>query len=80
MRKGKPKGSRVNSSTTYWWETVATNFDEFVDVTKKERLLKKQQREALLLDTFLVVDGIGPGRSLRGRKPVTYTFGKSKKA
>ncbi|KAK4264256.1 hypothetical protein QN277_025461 [Acacia crassicarpa] len=105
MRKGKPKGSRVNSSTTYRWETVATNFDEFVDVTdklfssknktevslgkklkmdmlpeiekvhkKKERLLKKQQREALLLDTFLVVDGIGPGRSLRGRKPVTYTF------
>ncbi|XP_028788196.1 DDT domain-containing protein DDR4-like isoform X2 [Neltuma alba] len=105
MKKGKPKGSRVNSSTTYQWEAVATNFDEFVDVTnklfssknktevslgkklkidmlpeiekvhkKKERLLKKQQREALLLDNFLVVDGIGPGRSLRGRKPVTYTF------
>ena len=32
MRKGKPKGSRVNSSTTYQWETVATNFDEFIDV------------------------------------------------
>ncbi|XP_054805870.1 DDT domain-containing protein DDR4-like [Prosopis cineraria] len=105
MRKGKSKGSQVNSSTTYQWEAVATNFDEFVDVTdklfssknkmemllgkklkidmlpeiekvqkKKERLLKKQQREALLLDNFLVADGIGPGRSLRGRKPVTYTF------
>jgi hypothetical protein len=23
------------------------------------------------------VDGLGPGRSLRDRKPVTYTFGKS---
>lgn len=46
---------------------------------KKERLLKKQHRQALLLDNFLVVDGIGPGRSLRDRKPVTYTFGKIKK-
>ncbi|KAF7838401.1 DDT domain-containing protein DDR4-like [Senna tora] len=156
MKKGKPKGSRVNSSTTYQWEAVATNFDEFQEVSRsflqllkfvvfknldgqfedfcgcspcrkviigltdsaegkekmdklsssknrteaslgkklkidmlpeiekvhkrKERLLKKQHREALLLDNFLVVDGIGPGRSLRDRKPVTYTFGKSKKA
>jgi len=46
---------------------------------KKEKLLKKQHKQALLLDNYLVVDGLGPGRSLRDRKPVTYTFGKSKK-
>ncbi|KAF8732005.1 hypothetical protein HU200_015955 [Digitaria exilis] len=43
---------------------------------KKERLLKKQQREALLLDSYLTSDGLTTGRSLRDRKPVTYTFGK----
>ncbi|ONM27549.1 DDT domain-containing protein DDR4 [Zea mays] len=42
---------------------------------KKERLLKKQQREALLLDSYLTSDGLTTGRSLRDRKPVTYTFG-----
>nr|XP_015647417.1 DDT domain-containing protein DDR4 isoform X2 [Oryza sativa Japonica Group] len=41
---------------------------------KKERLLKKQQREALLIDSFLAPDGFTTGRSLRDRKPVTYTF------
>lgn len=46
---------------------------------RKERLLKKQQREALLLDSFLTADGLSSGRSLRDRKPVTYTFGKAKK-
>ncbi|KAK7330416.1 hypothetical protein VNO77_24610 [Canavalia gladiata] len=105
MKKGKARGSQVLSSTSYQWEAVATNFDEFQDVSeklfssknrteasvgkklkidmlpeiekvhkKKERLLKKQHREALLLDNYLVVDGLGPGRSLRDRKPVTYTF------
>ena len=43
---------------------------------RKERLLKKQHRQALLLDNFVSVDGLAPGRSLRDRKPVTYTFGK----
>ncbi|KAG5019773.1 hypothetical protein JHK87_015628 [Glycine soja] len=107
MKKGKPRGSQVFSNTTYQWETVATNFDEFQDVSeklftsknrmeasvgkkvkidmlpeiekvhkRKEKLLKKQHRQALLLDNFLGVDGIAPGRSLRDRKPVTYTFGK----
>ncbi|TKY73437.1 Cat eye syndrome critical region protein 2 [Spatholobus suberectus] len=105
MKKGKPRGSQVLSNTTYQWETVATNFDEFQDVSeklfssknrteasvgkkvkidmlpeiekvhkRKERLLKKQHRQALLLDNFLGVDGLAPGRSLRDRKPVTYTF------
>ncbi|KAJ6765186.1 DDT DOMAIN-CONTAINING PROTEIN DDR4 [Salix koriyanagi] len=41
---------------------------------KKERLLKKQHRQALLLDNFLNMDGLASGRSLRDRKPVTYTF------
>ena len=43
---------------------------------RKEKLLKKQHRQALLLDNYLVVDGLGVGRSLRDRKPVRYTFGK----
>ncbi|XP_016203141.1 DDT domain-containing protein DDR4 isoform X1 [Arachis ipaensis] len=104
-RKGKPRGSRVLSNTSYQWEAIATNFDEFQDVSeklfssknrteasvgkklkidmlaeiekvhkKKERLMKKQHREALLLDNFLGVDGLATGRSLRDRKPVTYTF------
>ncbi|OMO61539.1 putative tRNA ligase [Corchorus olitorius] len=137
LKKAKMKGSNVPNSATYLWETVATNFEEFQDVSgtrclvcclgfgrislmllnakvrydlgngpqeklfasknrteaslgkklkndmlpeiekehkRKERLLKKQHRQALLLDNFLAVDGLGPGRSLRDRKPVTYTF------
>ncbi|XP_010532301.1 PREDICTED: DDT domain-containing protein DDR4 [Tarenaya hassleriana] len=103
--KVKTKGSKVDPNITYQWETVATNFDEFQDVSeklftsqnrteaslgkrlkndmlpeiekehkRKERMLKKQHRQALLLDNFLVVDGLGAGRSLRDRKPVRYTF------
>ncbi|EEE60122.1 hypothetical protein OsJ_12998 [Oryza sativa Japonica Group] len=41
---------------------------------KKERLLKKQQREALLLDNRLTVNGFTSVRSRRERKRVTYTF------
>ncbi|CAH2067299.1 unnamed protein product [Thlaspi arvense] len=103
--KVRTKGSNVLSNVTYHWETVATNFDEFQDVSeklfssssraeaslgkklkndmlpeiekehkRKEKLLKKQHRQALLLDSFLDVDGFGAGRSRRDRKPVTYTF------
>ncbi|WCJ35998.1 DDT domain superfamily [Euphorbia peplus] len=105
VKKAKARGSLVISNTTYQWETVATNFEEFQDVSeklfvsknrteaslgkklqndmlpeiekvhkRKEKLLKKQHRQALLLDNFLTVDGHGPGRALRDRKPVTYTF------
>ncbi|XP_022768134.1 DDT domain-containing protein DDR4-like isoform X2 [Durio zibethinus] len=105
LKKAKMKGSHVPNSATYLWETVATNLEEFQDVSeklfasknrteaslgkklkndklpeiekehkRKERLLKKQHRQALLLDNFLIVDGLAPGRSLRDRKPVTYTF------
>lgn len=105
VKKVKTKGSQVLPSATYQWETVATNLDEFQDVSeklfssknrteaslgkklkndmlpeiekvhkRKEKLLKKQHREALLLDNYMLVDGLAPGRSLRDRKPVTYTF------
>lgn len=43
---------------------------------RKEKLLKKQHRQALMLDNMLNMDGLSGGRSLRDRKPVTYTFGK----
>jgi len=33
MKKGKARGSQVVSSTSYQWEAVATNFDEFQDVS-----------------------------------------------
>jgi len=33
MKKGKPRGSQVLSNTSYQWEAVATNFDEFEDVS-----------------------------------------------
>ncbi|KAF8112479.1 hypothetical protein N665_0064s0105 [Sinapis alba] len=103
--KVKTKGSKILPNVTYHWEAVATNFDEFQDVSeklnssssrteislgkkltrdmlpeiekehkRKEKLLKKQHRQALLLDNCLVVDGLGAGRSLRDRKPVRYTF------
>lgn len=41
---------------------------------RKEKLLKKQHRQALMLDNMMNVDGLVAGRSLRDRKPVTYTF------
>ncbi|ERN04431.1 hypothetical protein AMTR_s00133p00076510 [Amborella trichopoda] len=41
---------------------------------RKERQLKKQHRQAVLLDSFISADGLTSGRSLRDRKPVTYTF------
>lgn len=44
---------------------------------RKEKVLKKQHREALLLDNMMGVNGLAPGHSLRGRKRVSYTFGKA---
>lgn len=40
----------------------------------KEKALKKQQRQATLLDSLISSQGPSSGRSLRYRKPVTYTF------
>lgn len=100
----KGKGKNVQFVSSYQWETVATNLDEFIDVSeklsvsknrteaslgkkitenmlpeiekvvkRKEKALKKQHRQALLLDSMMI-DALGPGRSKRGRKPVSYTF------
>ncbi|KAL8091727.1 DDT domain-containing protein DDR4-like isoform X2 [Apium graveolens] len=74
VKKGKGKSVQPIPSSCYEWETVATNLDEFQEVSKREKLLKKQHRQALLLDNMMGVDGLGLGRSLRGRKPVSYTF------
>ncbi|KAL1818336.1 hypothetical protein ACET3Z_013205 [Daucus carota] len=105
VKRGKGKSVQPISSSCYEWETVATNLDEFQEVSekllasknrteasvgkklyndmlpeiekvhkKREKLLKKQHRQALLLDNMMGVDGLGLGRSLRGRKPVSYTF------
>ncbi|XP_047330574.1 DDT domain-containing protein DDR4-like [Impatiens glandulifera] len=106
VKKGKGKSVPPIANSCYNWETVATNFDEFQDVSdklfesknrteaslgkklkidmlpeiekvhkRKEKLLKKQQRQALLLDNMMTtMDGFAAGRSLRDRKPVTYTF------
>nr|GMD61439.1 DDT domain-containing protein DDR4 [Ipomoea batatas]GME09349.1 DDT domain-containing protein DDR4 [Ipomoea batatas] len=41
---------------------------------KKEKLLKKQHMQALMLDNMINMDGHLAGCSLRDRKPVTYTF------
>ncbi|KAL6997268.1 hypothetical protein U1Q18_007392, partial [Sarracenia purpurea var. burkii] len=104
-KKVKGKNVLPIPSSSYQWETVATNLDEFQDVSeklfssknrmetsvgkklksdmlpeieqihkRKDRLLKKQHRQALLLDGMMNMDGLVPGRSLRDRKPVTYTF------
>lgn len=105
IKKGKGKTVPQIPSSCYQWETVATNLDEFQDVSeklfssknrteasvgkklkndmlaevervhkRKEKLLKKQHRQALMLDNMLNMDGLSGGRSLRDRKPVTYTF------
>ncbi|GFP97677.1 hypothetical protein PHJA_001911800 [Phtheirospermum japonicum] len=104
VKKGKGKTVAPIPHSSYEWEAVATNFDEFVNVSeklfssknrtevavgkklkndmlpeiekvhkRKEKLLKKQHRQALMLDN-MNIDGLATGRSLRDRKPVTYTF------
>ncbi|XP_031487702.1 DDT domain-containing protein DDR4-like [Nymphaea colorata] len=101
FKKGLPTQPIISCQ----WETVASNLDEFQEVSeklslsknrteaslgkrlksdilpeiekihkRKERALKKQQRQALLLDNYMTTDGLAAGRSLRDRKPVTYTF------
>ncbi|CAN6440582.1 unnamed protein product [Victoria cruziana] len=70
FKKGLPTQPIISCQ----WETVASNLDEFQEVSRKERALKKQQRQALLLDNYMGADGLAAGRSLRDRKPVTYTF------
>ncbi|KAL0342755.1 UNVERIFIED_CONTAM: DDT domain-containing protein DDR4 [Sesamum calycinum] len=105
VKKGKGKSIPPIPHSSYQWEAVATNLDEFLNVSeklfssknrtevsvgkklkndmlpeiekvhkRKEKLLKKQHRQALMLDSMMSIDGLGAGRSLRDRKPVTYTF------
>ncbi|XP_047327091.1 DDT domain-containing protein DDR4-like isoform X2 [Impatiens glandulifera] len=105
VQKGKGKNAPPIDNSCFNWETVATNLDEFQDVSdklfesknrtevslgkklkidilpeiekvhkRKEKQLKKQHRQALLLDNMMNMDGLTAGRSLRDRKPVTYTF------
>lgn len=105
IKKVRGKAVPAPPNTSYLWEMVASNLDEFQDVSdklfesknrtevslakklkidilpevdkiqkRKDKLLKKQHRQALLIDSFVIADGISAGRSLRDRKPVTYTF------
>lgn len=103
--RGWGRGRNVPPPIPGNWETVATNFEEFQEVStrllesrnrleaamgkkltqslmpqleeiqkKKDRMVKKQQREAVLLESMLHGNGLAAGRSRRERKPVTYTF------
>ncbi|KAG6389968.1 hypothetical protein SASPL_151443 [Salvia splendens] len=106
VKKGRGRNIPPIPHSSYQWEAVATNLDEFLIVSEKlfssknrtevsvgkklknvmlpeiekvhkvmkEKLLKKQHRQALMLDNMIGMDGIAAGRSLRDRKPVTYTF------
>ncbi|XP_047940926.1 DDT domain-containing protein DDR4-like isoform X1 [Salvia hispanica] len=105
VKKGRGKNIPPIPHSSYQWEAVATNLDEFLNVSeklfssknrtevsvgkklknymlpeiekvhkRKEKLLKKQHRQALMLDNMINMDAIAAGRSLRDRKPVTYTF------
>ncbi|KAH6801236.1 DDT domain superfamily [Perilla frutescens var. hirtella] len=105
VKKGKGRNIPPIPHSSYQWEAVATNLDEFLNVSeklfssknrtevsvgkklkndmlpeiekvhkRKEKLLKKQHRQALMLDSMISMDGLAAGRSLRDRKPVTYTF------
>ena len=42
---------------------------------KKERALKRQQRQAVLIGSHINIESLAIGRPRRERKPVTYTFG-----
>ncbi|KAL6583903.1 hypothetical protein OROMI_003192 [Orobanche minor] len=105
VKKGKGKNVPPIPHSSYQWEAVATNLDEFLDVSdklfssksrtevsvgkklkngmlpeiekvhkRKEKQFKKQHRQALMLDSMINADRLAAGRSLRDRKPVTYTF------
>ncbi|XP_058111137.1 DDT domain-containing protein DDR4 [Magnolia sinica] len=101
----KGRGSLVQPTTSFQWETLATNLEEFREISdelssskvkfesavgevikndimptiekfqkKKERALKRQQRQAMQLDDFLYPHGLGNKRTCRDRRPVSYTF------
>ncbi|XP_024976129.1 DDT domain-containing protein DDR4 isoform X2 [Cynara cardunculus var. scolymus] len=79
VKKGKGKNEKLFTSKNRTEASLGKKLknDMLPEIEKvqkrKEKLLKKQHRQAILLDG-MVVDGLGPGRSLRGRKQVSYTF------
>ncbi|KAJ3694146.1 hypothetical protein LUZ60_009626 [Juncus effusus] len=99
----KANGQLIEQKMDIEWETVATNLDEFSDITekflssgvreqialgerikeeilpslealvkKKERKIKRQQREAMMLEAFR--DSIRTSKMRRARKHVSYTY------
>ncbi|KAF6172861.1 hypothetical protein GIB67_035415 [Kingdonia uniflora] len=103
--KMKGKGRLTQPTNSYQWETLATNLEEFQQISekfscnkipvgadimkmvdteiipvleeiqkKKERALKKQQRQAVRLTSCLNSYQAARTRSCRDRKPVSYTF------
>ncbi|KAI3992462.1 hypothetical protein MKX01_022553 [Papaver californicum] len=102
-RKGKGRLAQPPNSSQ--WETLATNLEEFVQISselssskvvveaavgkvveddivpalvklqkKKERALKRQQTQVMLLNGFLNSHHVGANCPQRNRKPVSYTF------
>lgn len=101
----KVKGRLTEPPNGYQWETLATNLEEFQEISdkfssseivaeatvgeivknemipileeiqkKKERALKRQQKQVTLLNGYLNSHPLGATRSCRSRKPVKYTF------
>ncbi|KAL5729304.1 hypothetical protein ACHQM5_002277 [Ranunculus cassubicifolius] len=101
-RKGK---GRLMQQPRYQWETLATNLEEFQQLSdklsacdvggeaavgeiieneiipdlvatqkKREKALKKQQKQLMSLNGYLNSYTVGVTRSCRNRKPVKYTF------
>ncbi|MQL89492.1 hypothetical protein Taro_022065, partial [Colocasia esculenta] len=104
-QKPRGRGRLTKPVVNFQWETLATNFKEFQEVSdklscsriclesavgnsikvdimpiveelekKKERALKRRQREAMLLNGFRNYNIVGSRRSCRDRRPVSYTF------
>lgn len=104
-KRSKGRGSLMQPTINLQWETLATNLEEFCDISdkfssskimaesavgeriksdiipvleklqkKKERALKRQQTQAMLLQGFVNSQAFVGGRSLRDRRPVSYTY------
>uniref|UniRef100_A0A1D1XRK5 Remodeling and spacing factor 1 n=1 Tax=Anthurium amnicola TaxID=1678845 RepID=A0A1D1XRK5_9ARAE len=104
-QKLKGRGRLTQPVVNFQWETLATNFKEFQEISdkfscskvssesavgniikvdimpavgelekKKEKALKRRQRQAMLLDGFKNCNLTRNRRACRDRKPVSYTF------
>ncbi|KAF9612852.1 hypothetical protein IFM89_004262 [Coptis chinensis] len=105
MTPRKGKGRLAQPTNSRQWETLATNLDEFQQISdklssseivdeaavgevikneiipvldgiqkKKERALKRQEKQEKLLNGYLNSYRLENARSCRSRKPVNYTF------